>query len=121
MVDETVRRRFPRWIGIGVVFVIVAAMLYLPIRRELIDRGVIAAASLHSHKPDARLTLYGNGTYVDESRRGQYTIERFPDAPWISLIRLDDGQSLHVKYEDRVYQVEDISRLEGADIVFVRD
>jgi hypothetical protein len=113
------RGRVPKWVGVAIVLILVAAVLYLPARRELIDRGWVAAGTLVSDKGE-RLTIYGNGVYVSSGGRGTFKIERFPDAPWISMLRLSDGQTLHVKYEDRVYQVEDITRMEGADVVYGR-
>lgn len=113
-----------RWLGYGAVVILMSALLYLPIRRELLDRGLIVAAKFRNHVNEV-LTLWDDGRYeVTQSgatRKGKYTQEHYPDAPWISAIRLDTGLSLHVKYEDRVYRVEDIPNLAGADIQFKRD
>lgn len=98
---------------------LVGAILYLPIRREILDRGIIPAASFRSPSGDV-LTLYDDGRYVSGKAKGTFTTEHYVEAPWISLVRLDTGQTLHVRYEDRVYRVEDIPELTGADIKYTR-
>ncbi|MFI5387297.1 MAG: hypothetical protein ACHQ50_14395 [Fimbriimonadales bacterium] len=116
---QTVRKR---WFGRLLLLVLIGAVLYLPVRRELLDLGLIPAASFRSSS-GMTLTLYGNGRYTlaqGKKTTGRFRKETYPDAPWISLIQLDSGLLLHVRYEDRVFRVEDIPDLEGATVKFVR-
>lgn len=109
----------PRWPGILFVTLLVGAILYLPVRREILDRGLIPAASFRSSS-GVVLTLYDDGRYVSGNSKGTFRIEHYIEAPWISMIRLDSGQTLHVSYEARVYRVEDIPELTGADVKYKR-
>lgn len=109
-----------------VLLAIACAALYFPVRREVLDRGWVASGEWQTKTGD-RLTLFGNGRYVlrrlGSTSRGRFAIERFPNAPWISMLRLDEterGLILHVRYEERVYRIEDIRHLEGADVEFDR-
>jgi hypothetical protein len=114
-----VRRAF-RWILLALI---VGGILYIPIHRELVDRGVLQAGRYQA-KTGERLTVYGNGKYElsrgGRKTRGTFTIEKFPDAPWISLLRLDIGLVLHVPYDGHVYRLEDVPELDGADVKFSR-
>jgi len=109
-----------RWTGRLAVALLVAGVLYLPIRRELLDYGWIRAASFRG-ADGSRLVFWDTGRYGLGSTVGNYRIERFPEVPWISCIRLDSGVRLYVKWQDRVYRVEDIPDLTGAGYRYVRD
>ena len=99
--------------GSEAVPIVVAGVMYLPVRRSLLDLGWIQAASFRA--PDgADLVLWDDGRYRLGAKVGKYSIERFPEAPWISCIRLDGGERLYVKWQDRVYRVEDIPALSGS-------
>lgn len=103
---------------LGLVLLVVA-ILYLPVKRALLDRGLIVAASFRS-SDGTELVLWDNGRYRLGERAGYYSIDLFADAPWISRIKLDTGTSLYVRYADHVYQVEDIPELIGAKDRFTR-
>ena len=99
---------------------LISAVLYLPVRRELLDFGLIPATTLHSQ--DGRsLTLWDDGRYRLNRSIGKYKIETFVNTPWISLIRLDSGMLLHSRYQDRIFRVEDLSVLDSQNAVFKRD
>ena len=110
--------RGKRSIGRVALILVLCAVLYLPIRREVLDAGLLPAASFQG--PGGSLILYDDGRYELDHKQGKFTTEHYPEAPWISGIRLDSGQMLHVRYEDRVYRVEDIPELRGAEITYTR-
>ena len=102
---------------------LVAGVLYLPIRRAVIDRGWTPAATFAS-KDGGTLTLFAPGEFLrnkdGRETRGRFQTERFADTPRISHLRLDDGEVLHVRYDEGAYQIENISLLSSADTDYKR-
>lgn len=92
---------------------VVLGILYLPARRVVLDEGWIPAGRFRSTKGSV-IVLYDNGRYRANGQEGRYTIQYYPEAPWISLLKLDTGQVLHARYEDRSFRVEDIPFLADA-------
>ncbi|HVT13537.1 MAG TPA: hypothetical protein VHE55_14830 [Fimbriimonadaceae bacterium] len=109
-----------RKVGIAFVVILICAILYLPIRRQILDWGWIPAATFRSPSRQT-LTLYDDGRYVLDKGKGTYKVERFLAAPWISAIRLDSGKKLYIRYSDQVYRVEDIREMDGADVKYIRE
>jgi len=109
-----------RWAGRAFVVLLVLTVLYLPVRRQMLDLGIIRAALFRS-SDGVRLTLWDNDRYQLGATAGRYAIERFPEVPWISSVRLDTGQRLYVKWQDRVYRIEDIPDLTASGVTFSRD
>src|SRR5579862_4594820 len=108
-----------RRLGIVAVILIVCGVLYLPVRRELLDFGVIPAGTFRDQK-GTTLTLYANRKYQmlqgGQLRTGSYTTEKFAEAPWIASIHLDSGLALYVPYQDHIFRIEDATVLTGAEI-----
>ena len=112
-----------RILGLGIALLLVGAVLYLPIRRAVIEHGLAPAGTFVS-KEGVSLTFFDSGEFVRSARgkeeRGRFQTERFVDTPRISHLRLSDGEVLHVRYDEGAYQLENISTLSSADTDYKR-
>lgn len=112
-----------RILGLGIALLLVGAVLYLPIRRAVIQHGLAPAGTFVS-KEGISLTFFDSGVYVRSvggtETRGRFEAERFVDTPRISHLRLSDGEVLHVRYDEGAYQLENISQLSSGDTDYKR-
>lgn len=104
-------------------FVLLAAVLYLPVRREVLNRGWLPSGTFVSAQGES-ITVYGDGRYQSRGRNGEksgrFTAERFPDIPYLSLIRLDTGELLHVRYDNSAHWLDEVSDLSSAETTYHR-
>jgi hypothetical protein len=112
-------RRLPLILGL----LVIAVILYLPARREALNRGWAPSGTFVSTS-GTKITVYGDGTFRkrhgSKESQGRFATERFPDIPYVSLLRLDDGELLHVRYDNKAHWLDQITDLSSADETYRR-